>query len=440
MFGRRIDQPIQCPPVVTPRWTPVPDTSDAHLAATSRQSRHILMIAPTSFFADYGCHVRILEEARVLQRLGQRVTVVTYYTGRNVDGLEIRRTPPIPWRKDYEVGSSRHKLGFDAFLGARTFLTAKRRKPDIIHGHLHEGALIGGVLGRVLGLPVVFDYQGSLSGEMIDHGFLDPHGQLVRTVRALERRIDRLPDEIVTSSGNAAVSLQDADDDRILHVRALPDCVNARAFRPDVLSDERRRAERSVLGIPPDRQVVVYLGLLARHQGTDLLLHAARRVVDACPQAHFLVMGFPGPHVYQGKAQALGLEANTTFTGRVPYELAPERLALGDVAVAPKISATEGNGKILNYMAMGLPTVAFDLPVCHEYLRGDGHYAEPGDAASLADTIVALLEAPAAARACGERLRRVAVADYDWINAGEVLLDVYDGVMERKHAASRPAA
>ena len=24
----------------------------------------VLMIAPTSFFADYGCHVRILEEAR----------------------------------------------------------------------------------------------------------------------------------------------------------------------------------------------------------------------------------------------------------------------------------------------------------------------------------------------------------------------------------------
>ena len=35
----------------------------------------ILMVAPTSFFADYGCHVRILEEARVLQRRGHTVTI-----------------------------------------------------------------------------------------------------------------------------------------------------------------------------------------------------------------------------------------------------------------------------------------------------------------------------------------------------------------------------
>ncbi|RLC65314.1 MAG: glycosyltransferase family 1 protein, partial [Chloroflexi bacterium] len=46
------------------------------------------MVAPTSFFLDYGCHVRILEEARVLQRLGHRVTIVTYYLGRDVPDLE----------------------------------------------------------------------------------------------------------------------------------------------------------------------------------------------------------------------------------------------------------------------------------------------------------------------------------------------------------------
>ena len=33
------------------------------------------MIAPTSFFADYGCHVRILEEARVLRKLGHEITI-----------------------------------------------------------------------------------------------------------------------------------------------------------------------------------------------------------------------------------------------------------------------------------------------------------------------------------------------------------------------------
>ena len=56
-----------------------------------------------------------------------------------------------------------------------------------------------------------------------------------------------------------------------------------------------------------------------------------------------------------------------TFTGKILYEDAPRYLALGDIATAPKISATEGSGKILNYMALGLPTVAFTMPVSQEF-------------------------------------------------------------------------
>ena len=54
----------------------------------------ILMVAPTSFFLDYGCHVRILEEARVLQALGHQVTLITYYLGRDIAGLEDHTHAP----------------------------------------------------------------------------------------------------------------------------------------------------------------------------------------------------------------------------------------------------------------------------------------------------------------------------------------------------------
>ena len=54
--------------------------------------------------------------------------------------------------------------------------------------------------------------------------------------------------------------------------------------------------------------------------------------------------------------------------GVVPREQNASRLALGDIAAGPKLSATEGAGKLLNYMSIGLPTVAFDTPVSREYL------------------------------------------------------------------------
>ncbi|GAH30553.1 unnamed protein product [marine sediment metagenome] len=45
---------------------------------------NILVIAPTPFFADRGCHIRILEEIRALQKLGNKVTLYTYGLGRDM--------------------------------------------------------------------------------------------------------------------------------------------------------------------------------------------------------------------------------------------------------------------------------------------------------------------------------------------------------------------
>jgi len=122
------------------------------------------------------------------------------------------------------------------------------------------------------------------------------------------------------------------------------------------------------VGIPQDRTVVAYLGLLAPYQGTDLLLEAASIIQRVRRDVHYFIMGFPGVDTYRMKAIERGLADHVTFTGKVNYEDAPRYLRLGDVAVAPKVSETEGCGKLLNYMACALPTVAFDTPVSREYL------------------------------------------------------------------------
>lgn len=389
----------------------------------------LLMVAPTSFFLDYGCHVRILEEARVLQGLGQRVRIVTYANGQDVEGLDIRRCPAIPGRRDYEVGSSRHKLGLDLFLSAAALRAAWDFRPDIIHGHLHEGALIGGAVARAFGKPLVFDFQGSLTGEMVDHGFLRREGRVYGPMRRLERLIDHLPAVIMHSSQNAAEHLRRDFGVPEQRLFSLPDFVNTAVFHPAVLTPAERTAERAALGIPPGRQVIAYLGLLARHQGTDLLMEAARQVVAVRPDSHFLVMGFPGMDQYAAQAAALGIAGHVTFTGRVPYASAPRRLALGDIAVAPKIAETEGSGKLMNYMAMGLPTVAFDLPVCREYLGESALRVPPGDAGAFAAAILGLLADPQGAAAMGRRLRRRAVEGYDWARGGAILMAAYGSAL-----------
>jgi len=56
---------------------------------SSKKSLHILKVSPTMFFADYGAHVRILEETRILQKQGHRVTILAYPNGRDIEGILI---------------------------------------------------------------------------------------------------------------------------------------------------------------------------------------------------------------------------------------------------------------------------------------------------------------------------------------------------------------
>jgi glycosyltransferase involved in cell wall biosynthesis len=109
----------------------------------------------------------------------------------------------------------------------------------------------------------------------------------------------------------------------------------------------------------------------------------------------------------------------------VAYEEAPLRLALGDVAVAPKISATEGSGKLLPYMAAGLPVAAFDTPVHREYLDRWGIYAPAGDAAGLARALAWALDHPDAARRATLALRARAVSQFTWAHAARAIEAIY---------------
>ncbi len=402
----------------------------------------ILMIVPTSFFGDYGCHVRILEETLALQKLGHQVLIVTYPRGRDLPGVKIERTMPIPWRVNYEVGSSRHKLGLDVFLASRALRAARRFKPDIIHAHLHEGALIGAMVARVFRKPLVFDFQGSLTAEMVDHHFLNSSGKLFRPARALEKFIDHLPNKILTSATNQARGLIENFGVSPEKICSVPDAVNPDWFKPvwEFQQDASHRhfanAKNFLFGIPPRRRVVVYLGLLADYQGVGLLLEAAAQVIRRGTNAHFIVMGYPGIEKYAQRARELGIERRVSFPGRIPYQDAPRWLSLGDVAVAPKMSATEGNGKILNYMAAGLPVVAFDNPVSREYLDEAGVYAPSGDVNGLASALDELLRHPQRGEALGRKLHTRAMEKFAWDHSARKIEQVYEALAQRENASA----
>ncbi|MDX1521424.1 MAG: glycosyltransferase family 4 protein [Anaerolineae bacterium] len=393
---------------------------------THHRKLNILMLAPTMFFADYGAHVRILEEVRTLQKRGHRVTILAYPNGRDIDGLDVRRCWGVPFNYRVIVGSSRHKLYLDLLLALMALWHVIRYRPDIIHAHLHEGGLIGWVLSRLTGAPLVFDFQGSLTSEMIDHNFLKPNSVFHRFLYWLETRINHAADVILTSSGHAARLLIEQFRLPPPKVDPTPDCVNADTFSAANFSRTELQGLKQGLGIPAHKKVIAYLGVLTAYQGVDKLLESLKILRQTREDYHLLLMGYPAIAQYQALAQQLGVADLVTFTGKIPYDEAPRYLALGDIAVAPKLSATEGSGKILNYMALELPTVAFNLPVSREFLGDGGIYASEVSSQGLALALNRALDLSSDERLrLGRYLRHRIIQHYAWDRAIEQMEAVY---------------
>lgn len=390
----------------------------------------ILMLAPTMFFADYGAHVRILEEGQSLQQRGHQVTILAYPNGRDVPGIEVRRCWGVPFNYRVIVGSSRHKIYLDVLLGLMAVWHVLRHKPDIIHAHLHEGALIGWVLSKLSGAPLIFDFQGSLTAEMIDHNFLQRQSPFYKVLYWLESHINHAADVILTSSTHAARLLVEQFGMPSQKIDPTPDCVGAETFSAERYTATEKEQLKQHLGLPPGKKVMAYLGVLTAYQGVDMLLEALVTLRKQRDDFHLLLMGYPAVEYYRIRARELGVSELVTFTGKVLYEEAPRYLAVGDVAVAPKISATEGSGKILNYMAMSLPTVAFNLPVSREFLGDGGIYAPEISSEGLLVALNRALDLSSAERTrLGAYLRQRVIRNFSWGRTAEQIEVVYRAML-----------
>lgn len=396
--------------------------------------KRVLMVAPTPYFSDRGCHVQIYEVARSQQLNGNDVQIVTYHLGRDMPGIPTYRTMPIPWYNKHEAGPSLHKLYIDPLLFLKTLVRAIAYKPDVLHAHLHEGAAIALPIARLLNVPVVLDMQGSLTGELVNHQFIQRESLAYRGLRVIERQIHRRVDALLmwTYIGQSLCSQFDFEEHKVIPVDYGVDLAAFRPHSKDLLDDLYVR-----LGLPRDRAIVVYLGLLSKYQGIDCLLESIPKVLRSCPNTHFLIMGYPNEATYREKARQLGVLEHVTFPGRIEYSDAARFLSLGDVAVSPKLTAMEGNGKLLNYLACGLPTVAFDLPGNVAVLGDVGTFAAVGSADELANATISLLADPVKRLELAHRSRELAERRYSWKSIGSSINDAYETIIARHKARSR---
>jgi len=363
----------------------------------------ILHIGPTPFFANRGCHIRILNEVKALQAAGRRVIICTYGLGGDVDGVEIRRIWSIPGYTKTDAGFSMFKPLADILLFFLVLQTAWRERVKIIHGHLHEGGLIGWCVKMVLfwrRIVLITDIQGSLSGELRSYGMFNKLPFMLSVFYVLERIICMMPDKIVCSSKASRDFLVNHCKVAREKIELVGDVV------PDTFFAELNSRElRKRQGLPIDKLIVIYTGSLLAGKGVDLLIDALEQVLSADDRARFVLVGYPKDRTEEAVAAA-GSSDKVTLPGEVAYTDLADWLGCADLAVDPKTAGSgEASGKILHYMAAGLPVVCYDTENNRRFLQADAFYAEAMTADALARAIGLALANEATRRKYGVSCR-----------------------------------
>ena len=359
--------------------------------------------------------MRILGEMKALEKNGYQNIIVTYHNGRDLEGLDIRRIINIPWYKKLEAGPSIHKFYIDFLLFFKAAAVYIRERPDIIYGHLHEGAFVGGLVKYLLTfgrIPLVFDVQGSLTDELDTFDWLRGKKVIRWLFHSFEKFICSMPDFFICSS----VSNGDIIKERF---KKDPDSVKVviDGVHTDFFDSPPKKGFKKELGIPEDVPLIIFTGALLAAKGIWNLVDAIPLVIKERKDIHFLIVGYPVEEAKK-KIEELNIQKNVHFTGMVDYFKLPDYLNISDIAIEPKMEkAGEASGKVINYMGAGLPVVCFDGKNNRRFLEDGGIYAADNKIKNLANKMIWAVENLKEAKKLGDKNKQRVEEVFSWNNS-----------------------
>jgi glycosyltransferase involved in cell wall biosynthesis len=188
-----------------------------------------------------------------------------------------------------------------------------------------------------------------------------------------------------------------------------PDAIDLKDFA----HPQSKEVARTRLGLPIEKQVLMYIGRLDGWKGVNTLLDASRLL-----PAEFLVAVIGGE---KKEIEELSHSySNVRFLGARPYAELADNQAAADILVLPNTgkdiisSRFTSPMKLFSYMAAGKPIVTSDLPSIREILNEESAaFFIPDDSVSLSNTIQKLFIDPAHMESLAAHASEK-VADYTW--------------------------
>lgn len=385
---------------------------------------------------------RVWYEATALRDAGWQVTVVcpapcradeprAKCTLEHLDGITVYRFPVVL----AECGAGGYVREYMSAFKAVTRLSWQvwRTKPfDVIHICNPPDIFFPlGLFYRLLGAAFIFDHH-DLFPEMILWRF---KGYVGRCLYALARVAEYLTWNsanmvIATNASYRRLAMQRGrlPADKVTVVRNGP---KIRDFVP-------------VEPVPELKQgytyLVTYVGVMGPEDGIVELVHIIREVVQVHDR-HDILFALVGDGASRQQVidelTQLGLADYVTLPGMIRDEhVVRQYLSTADVCVSPEpISPLNLHStfiKVGEYMAIGKPIVAFDLPETRATAGPAAAYVAPGDTSAFARTIVDLLNDAPQRQAMGLLGEQRIKDQFGWEHQQQYLLQAYQFARTRR--------
>jgi glycosyltransferase involved in cell wall biosynthesis len=384
------------------------------------------MLLENSFYIN---DVRVLNEAEALVAAGYKVSVICPRSPLSawhelLNGVHIYRYPQPP-DGDSLFG---YFLEYGYALTAiflLSLLVLVREGFDIVHAHCPPDAFfLIGAFYKLLGKRYVYDHH-DLSPEMYYYSRFRNGGNRLayNMLMFFERQSCQIADCVIaTNESYKAVEIErgGAPSERISIVRNGPDLDKLRLVEPD--PDLRQKAS-TVLG---------YVGSIGPQDGLDYLLRALYHLIyDMDRRDVYCVIigtGSDVPHL-KTKAKEMNLEEYVWFTGWISHDDKIRYLSTADICTDPDPSNPFNDRctmiKMMDYMALGKPIVAFDLPEHRVTAQDAAMYASPNDEFDFAKHIASLIDDPERCTRMGKIGRSRVESELAWAHQKMSLIEAY---------------